>query len=373
VEAQLLSAGTQNPFPEAIAMFRTLTKLWILAVVTTLCAFSQQRPLKVLLLYDMEGVTGATNVKHTSFGQKDFYPQARESLTADVNAAIAGLKAGGATEIVVVDGHGSGNAQEPDILEDRMLAPAKMISRDRSFDIYMDSYDHSFDAIVAVAMHAGAGNSVGFLSHTYTLEDIQYKVNGMPFNESMILAMGAARFKIPLVMVSGDDQLEKELRRNLPWVKYATVKHAVNRGVAESFPRADVDRRIEAAAREAMQSLGGAGLPDWPGPYRFALTFQDEAQARNAALLPGAELQADPTTVQIRAQDFEEGYRQSLRLISLAGIVGRAQAVQAVLNAQPDAAALRLSLGEWLEERWLNPQAAAGPGGSAPRRFFGAR
>ena len=128
-----------------------------------------------------------------------------------MNAAIAGLKAGGATEIVVVDGHGSGNTPEPDVFESQLLSPARMIARDRSFDIYMDSYDQSFDAIVAVAMHAGAGNPAGFLSHTYTFEDMQYRVNGVPFNESMILAMGAARFKIPLIMVSGDDQLEKEV------------------------------------------------------------------------------------------------------------------------------------------------------------------
>ena len=138
---------------------------------------------------------------------------------------------------MVVDGHGSGNDISPDVLEDQLLAPAKMISRDRPFDIYMDSYDQSVDAVVAIAMHAGAGNHVGFLSHTYTAEDVQYKVNSMPFNESMIFAMGAARYRIPLIMVSGDDQLEKEISCFLPWVKFAAVKHAVGRSLAESFPR----------------------------------------------------------------------------------------------------------------------------------------
>jgi hypothetical protein len=51
-------------------------------------------------------------------------------------------------------------------------------SRDRPFDIYMDSYDQSVDAIVAIAMHAGAGNRSGFISHTYTMEDVEYRVNG---------------------------------------------------------------------------------------------------------------------------------------------------------------------------------------------------
>ena len=66
---------------------------------------------------------------------------------------------------------------------------------------------------------------------------------------------------------------------------------------------------VEAAAREALQKLDAARLREVPGPYRFALTFQDEAQARNASLLPGSELLPNLETVQIRANDFEEGYR----------------------------------------------------------------
>ena len=36
----------------------------------------------------------------------------------------------------------------------------------------------------------------------------------------------------------------------------------------------------------------------------LALTFQDEAQAQIAALLPGAEVLANPAVVQVRAHDF---------------------------------------------------------------------
>jgi len=352
-----------------------LAALWLPAA-----AISQSRPLKVLVLYDMEGVTGATSYKNVQSMYKAEYEEGRKSLTADVNAAVAGLKAAGVQDIVIVDGHGSGNTAGPDVFEDQLLPPAKMISRERRFDIYMDSYDHSFDAIVAVAMHAGAGNSAGYSSHTYTYEDIQYKVNGVPFNESMILAMGAARFKIPLIMVSGDDQFEREVRHSLPWVKSAVVKRALSRAAAESVPREEASRRIEAAAREAVAALASAQLPVYPGPYRFALTFQDEAQARNAALLPGAEILADPTTVQIRAGDFEEGYRQSLRLISLAEDTADLEALQSIIEEQPNSGALELRLKDWVHERWLNlPHAAAPAAAQAPGappvkpRFWGAR
>jgi len=346
------------------------------ALVLLASGMSQQRSLKVVLLYDMEGLSGASSVRHTHFGADPEYTEARKSLTADVNAAIAGLKAAGATEIIVVDGHGSGNSQGPDVIEAELLPPAKMISRDRSFDIYMDSYDQSVDAIVAVAMHAGAGNPDGFLSHTYTIEDVQYRVNGTPFNETMILAMGAARFGIPVIMVSGDDQFEKEVKRYLPWVKYAAGKRAMGRAKAEPFAREEVSRRIEKAAREGLLGLDSARLPEnFPGPYRFALTFQDEIQAQTVAWLQGAELLADAVSVQIRSADFEEGYRASLRLISAAGLVGRMQAIQGVIAAQPNAAALREAVSQSITDRWLDPKtvpsAAASTG--APQRYFGAR
>jgi D-amino peptidase len=341
----------------------------------TVVSLAAQKPLKVMILFDMEGVSGATDFRHTSYSHSNEYAQGRQSLTADVNAAIAGAKSAGATEIVIVDGHGSGNNTGPDVIEEQLVAPAKVMYRDKPFDIYMDSYDPSFDAIVAVGMHAGAGNSRGFLSHTYTFEDVEYKVNGVPFNETMILAMGAGRMKIPVVAASGDDELEKELRRAMPWAQYATVKHAVDRSRAESVPRDEASRRIEASARDGLTRLASARFPEYPPPYRFALTFQDEAQARNAALLPGSELNG--ASVQVRTNDFEEGYRLSTRLIGLASAVGRVSAMQAVMNAQAQAAPLRVDVTDWLYGRFLNTlPAAPPPTGGAPsgtRRYWGAQ
>lgn len=338
--------------------------------------FAQQRSLKVLLLCDMEGVSGATDFKHTTFRHAAEYAAGRRSLTADVNAAIRGLKAAGATEVVVVDGHGSGNTDGPDVLEDQLIAPATVLYKDRAFDIYMDSYDHSYDAIVAIAMHAGAGNPIGFLSHTYAGHDVEYTVNGVPFNESMILAAGSARLKIPLIMVSGDDQLEREVRRNMPWVKYVIVKRAIDRARAEAFSPAEVSRRIETAAREALADLASARVPEWPGPYRFRLTFQDEAQAQNAALMPGAELLSNNVAVQIRASDFEEGYRGSVRLIGLAGIVAVRDARIGYVNTLPNAAQMRTAIADWATDHVLNrlPPAPAPTTPAAPQRprFWGA-
>ncbi len=272
-----------------------------------------QKPLKVLVLYDMEGVSEATSAEYVRFGT-DEYLQARLSLTGDVNAAISGLKAAGVKEIVVVDGHGSGNGNEPDVLEGQLMAPARMIWRDAPFDIYMDSYDRSFDAIVAIGMHAGAGNPAGFMSHTYSGRGLQYRVNDQPFNESMILAMGGARMKIPLVAVSGDDVLEKELNKYCPWIRYAAVKHAVGRSKAEPLPRPEINRRIAAAVREGIEKLLEARLMEFPGPYVFSIAFKDEDTARAAAERAGSEFVREGATVSVRSDDFETGYKKSIKL-----------------------------------------------------------
>jgi D-amino peptidase len=355
------------------------TRSWsipLVALAAGVMVSAAPRPLKVLVLYDMEGVSEATSVRHTGYDTPE-YRAARVSLTADVNAAIAGLNAAGVPEIVVVDGHGSGNALEPDVLEGQLVAPAKMIARDAPFDIYMDSYDHSIDAIVAVAMHAGAGNRAGFLSHTYSGVAVDYRVNGVPFNETMILAMGAARLKIPVVAVSGDDQLEKELARNLPWVQFAPVKHAVDRSKAEPLPRAEIDRRITAAVKAGIEQLASARLPEFAGPYRFAVTFRDEAEAASAALFTGAEGGADSRSVQVRAGDFEEGYRKSLRLLGLANVAAREAALRAVLAASPDADAWRAKVSEWSDLRFVGavapPPNAPALAATGKARYFGAR
>jgi D-aminopeptidase len=193
----------------------------------------------------------------------------------------------------------------------------------------------------------------------------------------MILAMGAARYGIPLIMVSGDDQLEKEMRRFLPWVKYAVVKHAVDRSKAETLPREEVRRRIEGAARGGLLALDSARLPEiTAGPFRFALTFQDESQARNVARLAGAEQTSDALTVQVRADDFEEGYRASLRLISAAGLIGYIQALDKVIEKQPNGNALRRAIEDDILDRWVNPHPGPPPTAAAesrPKRYWGAR
>src|SRR5215469_9328155 len=262
---------------------------------------------KILLIYDMEGVSGVSHYEMTWVERPEDYARGREFLTSDVNAAIRGLAAAGAGSIWIQDGHGSGNVKEPDLLVDKMDPHAQFDFRDRDFDPYDTGIDGSVDAIVCVGMHARA-NTDGYEAHTVT-DRISYRINGVDFTETHIVALSAARWGIPVIMVSGDQVLKDQLAPDFPELQYAEVKEAHGHSLADAVPRAEADRRIEAAAREAMQRfVAGKFRPYYlPGPYERHMTFRTREQAAMAANTRGVVTDGD-LGVRYSSPTFIDGY-----------------------------------------------------------------
>ena len=65
--------------------------------------------MKVFISVDIEGATGIASFSQCgrADGQHYDYAFARRMLTGDVNAAIRGARAAGATEVIVKDAHGN--------------------------------------------------------------------------------------------------------------------------------------------------------------------------------------------------------------------------------------------------------------------------
>src|SRR5687767_9772019 len=107
---------TPMPRPPRIALLAAL----VLAALPLRVA--AQRPLRVYISADMEGVAGA--VTGEQLGPTGFeYARFREFLTEEVLAAIAGARDAGATEIVVSDSHGNGQ----NLLIERLPADVTVI------------------------------------------------------------------------------------------------------------------------------------------------------------------------------------------------------------------------------------------------------
>jgi D-amino peptidase len=282
---------------------------------------------KVLVLYDMEGITDAVQPSDVSFGSPT-YEATRASLVEDVNAAIRGLLAAGATDIVVTDGHGSGSPN-PDYILDRMPDGARHEIRDVPYDPYIEVIDESFSAMVAIAMHSKAAGG-GFLAHTYN-GHTRWTMGGHDMNESMLVAASAARFGVPLILVTGDDVLEKEVEAFSPATEYVVVKTAesVERAVARS--RAEVSAEIEAAAKRGLENV--RNIPAWTGnlPSRFDNEYGYilPEQAAIAIGFPNATV-VDNKTVRVPAASFLEAYLAFRALAGFTGLAAQRILVQGV-------------------------------------------
>src|SRR2546423_416766 len=88
------------------------------------------KPLKILLSYDMEGLSGQDDWRTFESRHPDYFKQGQSLLAGDVNAVIEGLVAGGAQVIDVFDQHGSG---QPDSIPD---LPRELMDR-RANPVFM--------------------------------------------------------------------------------------------------------------------------------------------------------------------------------------------------------------------------------------------
>src|SRR5438094_7975673 len=96
------------------AMRRALAALMLVLLAASTQA---QRARKIFISVDMEGITGV--VEPAQLGPEGFeYQRAREWMTAEVNAAIQGVRGAAPAEIVVCDSHGNGQSVLIDKLPD---------------------------------------------------------------------------------------------------------------------------------------------------------------------------------------------------------------------------------------------------------------
>ena len=89
---------TRRPKMKKVIMY-----ILVITFATNLSAKNK----KIFISADLEGVVGAVTGEQLGPGGFE-YNRFREFMTAEVNAAIAAAKAGGATEILVADSHGNG-------------------------------------------------------------------------------------------------------------------------------------------------------------------------------------------------------------------------------------------------------------------------
>jgi D-amino peptidase len=195
---------------------------------------------KIYIMTDLEGVAGVRDSEQWCGPDGRYYDAAQRLLT--LNAAIEGFFAGGATEIVVCDGHGRG-AVNIELLDSRAQLergwptgwPGPSLA------------DGGFDAVAWVGQHAKAGTERAHLAHTQGWNYVDLSVNGVSIGEFGQFALCASELGVRSVFASGDKAFSEEAKALVPGIETVWVKRGTTPGRGDELTAEQYGRRNTAA------------------------------------------------------------------------------------------------------------------------------
>ncbi|TDW79701.1 D-amino peptidase [Kribbella pratensis] len=244
--------------------------------------------MKVYVSADMEGITGVVDAEDVQPPGRD-YERGRVLMTEDVNAAVRGAYAAGATEVLVNDAHGPMRNLLPDLLDPR----AGLIKGRPKPMGMMEGLTPEYDAVLCIGYHARAG-VLGVLSHSFMgheIEDIW--LDEQLTGEIGLFHAASAAYGVPLALLTGDDAACDEMKAWDPAVATVPVKFAKDRFAAQLVPVAEARESIEATTAEALRTLS---KPDAPtGPRTLAVRWQSASVASHLTAIPGVTRRDDRT------------------------------------------------------------------------------
>jgi D-amino peptidase len=241
------------------------------------------RPRKVFISVDMEGVTGV--VQPPQLGPTGFeYGSAREWMTGEVNAAIAGVRAAGPADIVVCDSHGNGQ----NVLIDKLPEDVRIVRGfPRPLEM-MQGIDDSFAAAIFIGYHGSEWSVDAVRGHTISSARLLgVKLNGMEVSEGIYNAALAGQFGVPVAFVSGDRIAVTQLQQVVPAAEGAIVKEPLGYHAAMSVTPARGQTMIREGVTRAMTKLSSMQPYRIRMPVDLEVGFKLTIDAERAAFVPG--------------------------------------------------------------------------------------
>ena len=276
--------------------------------------------MKVFISVDMEGVAGIVDwaqclappptVPPGAGG--DDYALGRDLLVGEVNAAIEGALAAGATDILVNDAHSAMRNLPPDALAGR----AAYLSG-RFKPLYMmEGLDASFDAAVFLGYHAAIGTP-GVLSHTYNPRAIaQVRLDGVTTGEAGLNALVAQHFGVPVAVITGDQYVGPQAAPFCPGIASVEVKRSISRYAAQHSHPAVARELVRDGVRAALSGNATLAPPALPMPATIEVRFSSPDMAEQATWVRGVS-RLDEVTVALTDDDPLRLHRAFITLVYL--------------------------------------------------------
>jgi D-amino peptidase len=265
---------------------------------------------RIHVISDMEGVSGIARKEQTNAGDA-LFEEGRKLYTEDINAAVRGAKAAGATEIVVVDCHGAGDGFTFNSLIPEELDPACEFVVQEEWTGYTAFLEEGCDAALFVGMHAMAGTRDGVLNHTVSgLDWHNLWFNGSPVGETGINAALCGTWDCPVLLVTGDGATCREGTELLgDGLTTVSVKQGLGRTSARMLAPSRARERIEDGAKKALSDLKAVEPYDPGKPCEVKVEYQSSQPPQQLRFQPGIEL-IDDRTIVSRADDWWSAWKQ---------------------------------------------------------------
>ena len=278
-----------------------MKRLLAVLLLLPLALQAQPRPRKVFISVDMEGISGV--VQPAQLGPGGFeYQSAREWMTGEVNAAIAGIREAGPAEIVVCDSHGNGQ----NVLIDKLPDDVRLVRGfPRPLEM-MQGIDDTFSAAVFIGYHASEWTADAVRGHTISSARLLgIKLNGMEVSEGIYNAALAGQFGVPITFVSGDRLAVTQLQKVIPSAEGTIVKEPYGYHSAMSVTPARGQAMIREGVKRAMAKLGSLQPYRVTTPIALEVGFKITIDAERAAFIPGLS-RADAHNVKGSFRDMVE-------------------------------------------------------------------
>ena len=278
--------------------------------------------MRVLISADMEGTCGVSSWVHVQAPEVTTpsqpassieYQRFRQQMTEEVNAAIEGALAGGATAVIVNDSH---DGQRNLIIENLHPEALYISGADKRFGM-MQGVDQDIDAVIYTGYHAKAGTVGAPLAHTWNgwVQDVRF--NGQSTGEFGVNAAIAGAFGARVIMVAGDDQAVAHTQEFIGGrSESAVVKTGISTSAAMHVTPGVALERIRAAAERAISASTSQPYILQPGT-EVQIDADHQARIDQAMLIPGTT-RAGNRTISFKVNDGRE-LNDMFRLVTKVG------------------------------------------------------
>ena len=223
--------------------------------------------MRVHIISDMEGISGIVHTEQTNAG-KPMFEEGRKLYTEEINAAVRGAKAGGATEIVVMDCHGAGDG-------------------------------FSWNSLIAEELDPDCEFVVQDEWTGYTA-----------FLESGCDAALCGAWGCPVLLVTGDRAAGREAKALLgEGLTTVEVKEGLGAKTARLLPPRRARELVEAGAKRALSDLKAVAPYDPGKPCEVKVEYKGTTPPQKLRFQSGVELLDDRTLVS-RGDDWWTAWKQ---------------------------------------------------------------